>query len=60
MKQIQQKRLVIENVHPEIDGGRFPIKRKIGEKVLVQGDIFTDGDHLITAECVYRYEGEKN
>lgn len=59
MKQIQKKRLVIENVHPEIDGGRFPIKRRIGEKVLIQGNIFTDGDQLVTAECVYRYEGEK-
>ncbi|MDX1814805.1 MAG: maltotransferase domain-containing protein, partial [Thermodesulfobacteriota bacterium] len=27
------RRVVIENVSPEIDGGRFPIKRTVGERV---------------------------
>ncbi len=30
-----RKRVVIENVSPEIDGSRFPIKRVAGERVLV-------------------------
>ena len=28
-------RVVVENVRPEIDGGRFPIKRTVGEPVEV-------------------------
>ncbi|TMA13871.1 MAG: DUF3416 domain-containing protein, partial [Deltaproteobacteria bacterium] len=38
-----RRRVVIEGVRPEIDGGRFPIKRAIGEKVIVEADIFADG-----------------
>ncbi len=48
------RRVVIENVSPEIDGGRFPIKRVIGEKVRVTADIHTDGHDLITAVLRYR------
>jgi len=47
-------RVVIENVSPEIDGGRFPIKRTIGEKVTVTADIHTDGHDMITAVLRYR------
>jgi hypothetical protein len=31
-----KKRVIIEGVHPEIDGGQFPIKRVVGEQVIVQ------------------------
>lgn len=54
MAQQEQKRIVIENVQPEIDEGRFPIKRVIGERVKVMADIFTDGHDLSTARLLYR------
>lgn len=34
-------RVIIEGVKPEIDGGRFPIKRTLGEKVMVEADAIT-------------------
>ncbi|NIM21918.1 MAG: DUF3416 domain-containing protein, partial [Candidatus Latescibacteria bacterium] len=37
-----QRRVIIEGVKPEVDCGRFPIKRTMGEKVVVEADIFTD------------------
>jgi len=49
-----RRRVVIENLRPEIDGGRFPIKRVIGEKVEVTADIFTDGHDAISARLLYR------
>jgi len=49
-----RKRVVIENVKPEIDGGRYPIKRVIGEGVTVTADIFTDGHDSISASLLYR------
>ncbi len=49
-----RRRVVIENVSPEIDGGRFPIKRVIGEKVVVTADIFADGHDAISAKLLYR------
>lgn len=49
-------RVVIEAVKPEIDAGRFPIKRTVGEKVVVEADVFTDGHDLI--DCVLRHRKE--
>jgi starch synthase (maltosyl-transferring) len=51
-----QTRVIIEGVNPEIDGGRFPVKRVIGEKVVVEADIFTDGHDAISALLLYRKE----
>jgi hypothetical protein len=44
-----KKRVVIENVRPQIEGGRFPIKRAVGEKVTVTADIFSDGHDAVSA-----------
>jgi starch synthase (maltosyl-transferring) len=50
--------LVIENVTPKLDGGRYPIKRVIGNVIEVSADIFKDGHDLIAARLVYRRPGE--
>jgi starch synthase (maltosyl-transferring) len=50
-------RLVIENVRPEIDGGRFPIKRTIGEEVAVTADIHADGHDVLAAVLLHRRAG---
>jgi starch synthase (maltosyl-transferring) len=49
-----RKRVVIERVQPEIDGGRFPIKRVVGEKVVVQADIFADGHDSVSARLIFK------
>ena len=41
---------------PRVDCGRFPIKRTIGESVLVEADVFTDGHDAVTALLSYRHE----
>jgi starch synthase (maltosyl-transferring) len=51
-------RVIIEGVQPEIDDGRFPIKRSAGESVQVEADIFTDGHDIISAILLYRKEAE--
>ena len=48
-----RKRVAIESVSPEIDAGRFPAKRALGEKVAVEADIFADGHDALA--CVTRY-----
>ena len=40
-------RVVIEGVRPEIDCGRFPIKRTVGEEVVVSADIFAEGHDVL-------------
>jgi len=50
--------LVIENVTPKLDGGRYPIKRVIGNVIEVSADIFKDGHDLIAARLLFRRPGE--
>ncbi len=47
-------RIVIETVWPEIDAGRTPVKRVVGDEVEVWADIFTDGHDTLAAEVLYR------
>ncbi len=51
-----RKRVVIEGVAPEIDGGRFPVKRTLGDRVRVEADIVADGHEVIAALLLYRRE----
>ncbi len=53
-----RQRAIIEGVKPEIDGGRFPAKRAVGETVVVEADIFTDGHDELSAVLRYRREDE--
>ncbi len=49
-----RRRVVIEDVQPSIDDGRFPIKRTPEEIVQVEADVFTDGHDLVCAVLRYR------
>ena len=53
-----RQRAAIEGVEPQVDAGRFAIKRVIGEKVVVEADIFADGHDRIAASLLYRWSGE--
>ncbi len=52
-------RVVIENVEPQIDAGKFPIKRVLDDSVAVEASVFADGHDAVVAELVYRFEHEK-
>jgi starch synthase (maltosyl-transferring) len=43
-----KRRVIIERVRPQIDRGRFPIKRTVGEAVRVLTDAYADGHDLIS------------
>src|SRR5437016_9289260 len=51
-----RRRVIIEGLAPEVDGGRFPAKRTVDEVVRVEADIFTDGHDSISAALLYRHE----
>jgi starch synthase (maltosyl-transferring) len=53
-----RRRVVIEQVSPEIDGGRFAIKRIVGDWVTVTADIFADGHDALSAVIQYQYAVE--
>jgi starch synthase (maltosyl-transferring) len=48
-------RAVIENIVPEVDGGRFAVKRSVGETVRVEADVFTDGHDKISVRVRHRF-----
>jgi starch synthase (maltosyl-transferring) len=50
-------RVVIENITPQVDCGHIPVKRAVGESVIVEADVFTDGHDVVTAVMLYRREG---
>ena len=49
-------RVVIENIAPQIDCGRFAVKRVTGESVAVTVDAFTDGHDAIAVTLLYRHD----
>jgi starch synthase (maltosyl-transferring) len=51
-------RAVVESVRPQVDGGRYPIKRAIGDEVVVEADVFADGHDAVMAQLLYRHSGE--
>ncbi|MGZ5291164.1 MAG: alpha-1,4-glucan--maltose-1-phosphate maltosyltransferase [Actinomycetota bacterium] len=52
-------RVVVEGMWPEIDAGRFPIKRTPGERVCVEADVFADGHDLVAAALRSRRAGDR-
>lgn len=50
-----RRRVAIENVQPEIDYGRFPVKRIVGEPVVVEADVFADGHDHVACDLLYRF-----
>jgi len=54
------RRVVIEGVEPEVDGGRFAIKRTVGDEVGVRADIYADGHDSLAARLLWRREEERD
>src|SRR5947207_14651071 len=46
----------IEDVYPLIDGGRFPVKRIVGEPIEVWADVYRDGHDVVAAALLWRRE----
>ncbi|PZO69586.1 MAG: alpha-1,4-glucan--maltose-1-phosphate maltosyltransferase, partial [Sphingomonas taxi] len=54
LQRLAVDRVAIEGVEPEIDGGRFAVKRAEGEPLTVTADIFSDGHEIIAAALLTR------
>jgi starch synthase (maltosyl-transferring) len=53
------RRVVVEGVEPQVDCGRFPIKRVSGDPVTVTADVHADGHDVVAAVVMYRRAGEE-
>ena len=54
-----RSRVIIEEISPEVDGGRYPAKRVLGDTVAVTAAIFGDGHDHLGARLLYRRDDEK-
>jgi starch synthase (maltosyl-transferring) len=57
MKDIRQ-RVIIDKLRPEVDGGRFPARRAIGEMIRIEADIIADGHDTLAAFLLFRKAGK--
>ena len=55
-----RRRVVIESVVPAVDGGRFPVKRVVGDRMIVEADIFADGHDTLRCVLQYRKQGARS
>ena len=53
----QPPSVVIEDVTPLVDGGRYPIKRVTGEDTTVEADIYKGGHDVVSAVLKWRKAG---
>ena len=50
-----QQRVIIENIKPLINCGKFPVKRVLNDIIRVEADIFCDSHDVIVAELSWKY-----
>jgi starch synthase (maltosyl-transferring) len=59
MKPVEgRKRVVIEEIQPQVDCGRYPAKRIVGDVVTVTAAVFADGHDHISGQLLYRHSSE--
>ncbi len=49
-------RPVLTGLAPQTDGGRWPVRRFLGDEMVVQADLITEGHERIAAELLVRHE----
>jgi starch synthase (maltosyl-transferring) len=57
LPQTRPPRIQVEDVWPQIDCGRYPVKRSVGDEVEVWATIFRDSHELLGAAILYRAPG---
>src|SRR5580698_9648760 len=61
MKPVEgRRRIVIEEVQPQVDCGRYPVKRILGDVVTVTAAVFGDGHDHVAGRLLYRHSAEKD
>jgi len=56
---LNQSRVIIENVSPQVNCGQYSVKKVVGEIVHVKADILCDGHDVIQASIHFKNKAEK-
>ncbi len=54
-----RSRVVIEEIEPQVNAGRHPARRILGDEVTVRAAIFADGHDMVRAQLLYRHASER-
>ncbi len=52
--------IVIQDITPSVDNGRYPVKRIVGEPCIVEADAFRDGPDVIRVTLKYRPDTDQS
>ena len=59
MSNLKFSSIIVQNVSPSIDGGRYPIKRRVGQSVTVTCEAYRHGHDKIDVVLKYRPKGKR-
>lgn len=54
-----RKRVVIEAVSPQVDGGRYAVRRFLGDTVTIRAALFGDGHDHVAGRVLYRHGDDR-
>ena len=57
MNESERARVIIEGISPSVDCGRFPIKRVVGQDIVVDVDVFADGHEELAVVLLHKLQG---
>jgi len=60
MPKPDSRRILIEDVQPSVDAGKYPVKREVGDVVEVTAAIFRDGHDKLVVWLLFRKPGKKS
>ncbi|HEX3998758.1 MAG TPA: alpha-1,4-glucan--maltose-1-phosphate maltosyltransferase [Pirellulales bacterium] len=55
-----RRRVAIEGISPQVDGGRWPVKRIQNDTVVVEANVFADGHDEVRAVLLLRHEHDEH
>ena len=58
LQDLHRRRIVIAELQPSVDRGRYPIKRTVGERVDVTAVVIADGHDVLAGVLKYRDTGD--
>ena len=55
-----RQRVIIEAIQPQVDCGRYPTRRFLGDRVDISAAIFSDGHDHVAARLLYKHENDRD
>ncbi|NQX77130.1 MAG: alpha-1,4-glucan--maltose-1-phosphate maltosyltransferase [Gilvibacter sp.] len=56
---MNQSRVIIENIYPQLEGGTYAIKSIVGEYLPVTATVVGDGHDVIACSLLYKHQSER-